>query len=164
MMIIFLVGVQRVILNEAHCRRVARVRRFAGALNVFCFQSFSHWATSQELSEVCFVSTESLMQKQWKYIAIIPICPILLHMELTILNILNQFHCSVAHQITWLFTSPFFCSLMQNIYFIWQALLWLWPKQRIGMILAHFTLNNRSLITPEVVSSAVITEKMSALS
>lgn len=66
-----------------------RVCRFAGAFNVFCFQSFSHWAASQELSEACFLSTESLMQKQGKYIAIIPICPILLHMELTVLNILN---------------------------------------------------------------------------
>lgn len=63
--------------------------RFAGAFNVFCFQSFCGRAASQALSEVCFVSPESLLQRQGKCRAIIPICPALLHMELALLNILN---------------------------------------------------------------------------
>lgn len=87
MMIIFLAAVQGVVSKGARCRRVAEDVDLQEHL--MCFQSFCGRAASQALSEVCFVSPESLMQRQGKCRAIIPICPALLHMELALLNILN---------------------------------------------------------------------------
>lgn len=75
----------------------------------------------------------SLMQRQWNC-TIIPICPILLLMDMTILSVLNTFQGCITYQIACIFLSPspFFASshipsiFLDNFFFFFH---WLWPEK-----------------------------------